>query len=332
MKPPGHHYRISSLLDKAKTASYELSLSDKLQTPAATVHGIGGQSAIALPTAKFCRDLGLATASGGGNLVAGGVEAVAAAARPPLLLEQLGAQRVEVNQTGIVTLPKFVAGSGAWVADGSSPAAMATTTGSVDCAGKMAAARITFSRRLLLQATELESAVLAEISAAVADVIEAGFFTGDGANNQPLGLLNTSGAGTQSFAASVPTYAELVGMVETAGDADADLSRCVFLCHPSTLANLLKAQIDADGGELFVTYTDKHRIAGFPVYSTSNITEGKVIFVDPTMLRCVYWGAPQLIVDRFSSNKSLTGAAELVLFNLCDIAVLHPAQLVIGSN
>ena len=69
MKPPGHHYRLSSLLDKAKTASYELSLSDKLQTPAATVHGIGGQSAIALPTAKFCRDLGLATASGGGNLV-----------------------------------------------------------------------------------------------------------------------------------------------------------------------------------------------------------------------------------------------------------------------
>ena len=47
MKPPGHHYRLSSLLDKAKTASYELSLSDKLQTPAATVHGIGGQSAIA---------------------------------------------------------------------------------------------------------------------------------------------------------------------------------------------------------------------------------------------------------------------------------------------
>ena len=332
MKIPGSHYRLASLIADRDGRGYEAGISNSLRKPDEKVFGPRGSDATFLPTQTFCRDLGVGIASAGGNLIPTGIQAVAAAARPQLLLEKLGAQRLEVSQTGPVDLPAWVAGSGAWVTDGGAPAESLPTVRSVNASGRMAAARIVLSRRLQLQAIDLESAVLGEISAAVAQVIESGFIAGTGTNNQPLGLLNTTGAGTQAFAASVQTYAELVGMIETAGDADADLSRCVFLCHPSTLANLLKTQIDADGGELAVTYTDKHRVAGFPIYSTRNITEGKVIFVDPTMLRCVYWGAPQLIVDRFSNNKSISGAAELILFNLCDIAALHPAQMVLGSN
>jgi len=185
---------------------------------------------------------------------------------------------------------------------------------------------------MLLNAAELESALLAEVSAAVADVVEGGFIASNGSLNEPLGLLYTTGAGSQAFAGAIPTYGELMSMVELAGDADADLGRCVFLLHPSTLANLLKAQIDADGGEVVVNYADGvHRIGGFPVYATRHCTEGKALFLDPSVVRTVYWSAPQVIADRTSAGKSLSGAMELVIFNLTDLAVLHPGSVVVGS-
>ena len=196
----------------------------------------------------------------------------------------------------------------------------------------MAAARIAVSRRLLVMASELESALLSEVSAAVAALLESGFIAGSGSSNQPLGLLNTPGTGSQSFAGAIPTFSELVGMVELAGDADADLGRCVFMVHPSTLANLLKAQVSANSGETVVTYSEGlHRIAGFPVYASRHVTEGKALFLDPSVLRCVYWSNPQIIIDRTSNGKSISGAAELIVFNLADLAVLYPAHVVVGG-
>jgi HK97 family phage major capsid protein len=249
-----------------------------------------------------------------------------------LLLERLGAQRLEINATGPVSLPSWVAGSGGFIAEGSAAPQLNTTVRSVEASGRMAAARIAVSRRMLLNASELESALLSEVSAAVADVIEGGFIAGNGSLNAPLGLLFTTGAGSQAFAGATPTYSELVGMVELAGDADAALERCVFLLHPSTLANLLKAQIDANGGEVVVSYAEGvHRIGGFPVYTTSHLPEGKAVFFDPSVLRTVYWSAPQVLMDRTSNGKSLSGAMELVIFNLTDLAVLHPGSVVVGG-
>ena len=86
----------------------------------------------------------------------------------------------------------------------------------------------------------IESAVLREVEQAVRAVLESGFLTGTGSTNQPLGLINTPGSGSQSFAGAVPTFAELVGMVETFADSDGELSNAHWILHPSDLADLLK--------------------------------------------------------------------------------------------
>jgi hypothetical protein len=170
----------------------------------------------------------------------------------------------------------------------------------------------------------LEVALLTEIRAAVADVLESGFINGNGANSKPLGLLNTPGAGAKAFAGAVPTNAELIDMVELVGDADGDLSLAAWLLHPSDLAALLKAGL--------VAFIDgKHRIAGFPAYASRHVTEGKFLFLDPGVIRTIYWDAPQLLIDRYSNGKSISGAVELVLMNLSDIAVIHPSRIAIGS-
>jgi HK97 family phage major capsid protein len=328
--PAGANYSLARLI-AGEADSYERSIAELIDQRSEPTQRVPG--AEWLPSGRFARALGIDTATAGGNLVSNGLEAVAAAARPPLLLERLGAQRLEINATGPVSLPSWEPGTGGWIAEGSNAPQLASTVRSVTASGRMAAARIAVSRRLLLNASELESALLAEVSAAVADLLEAGFIAGSGSQNEPLGLLSTPGTGSQPFAGSIPTYSELMGMVELAGDADADLRRCVFLLHPSTLADLLKAQIDADGGEVVVNYSEGlHRIAGFPVYATRHVPESRGLFLDPSVLRCVYWSSPQILTDRISNGKSISGAAELIVFNLADLAVIYPAHVVVGGG
>ena len=85
---------------------------------------------------------------------------------------------------------------------------------------------------------------------------------GIGTNEQLLGLIITPGIGSATFARAVPTLRELVGMVETYGDAYGDLGAARWLLNPSDLAYLLKAQVDADGGETIVQWQDvAHRIS-----------------------------------------------------------------------
>ena len=44
-----------------------------------------------------------------------------------------------------------------------------------------------------------------------------------------------------------------------------------------------------------------------------------------------YFGPAQVVLDEYSNNKSMSGAAEIVTFNFADLAVLRPAHVVVGA-
>ena len=48
-------------------------------------------------------------------------------------------------------------------------------------------------------------------------------------------------------------------------------------------------------------------------------------------MQTVYFGAPQIIDDRFSNGKAISGASEIVVMNFCDVVVKNPALIVVGS-
>jgi HK97 family phage major capsid protein len=164
-------------------------------------------------------------------------------------------------------------------------------------------------------------------------VLETGFLVGTGSNDEPLGVVNTPGIGTETFAGAVPTLTELVVMVETYADADGDLAAARWLLHPSDLADLLKAQVDPNGGELIVEYIDgAHRICGLPVVTTRHLSEGRHLLLDPSAVALVYFGGAQTVLDEYSSGKAISGAAEVCVFNYADVAVLRPAHVVLGQG
>jgi HK97 family phage major capsid protein len=264
--------------------------------------------------------------------VATQLEAVALATRPTLVLEPLGATRLEFT-SGDAALPRFVGGAGGWISEGQPAASLATTVQSAAVTAHAAAARLGLSRRVRhSNRADIETAVLAELSSAVQNVIEQGFIQGSGANNQPLGIIEAA-TGTVSFAAAAPTWPELVEMIETLAAADGNLNNASFLMHPSMLASLLTTQISANGGELAVSYSEgHHRIAGLPVATSTNAPTGNVILADFSTVQMCYFGAPQVIDDPYSNGKSSTGASEIIVINFCDVALKDPSHVVVGSN
>ena len=325
--PPGRF----SLLELLRGNPHEAGLSRL----AADNYGEPQRRGLAVPHGRMLRDLNVGSATAGGNLAgASQLERVADAIRPRLVLERMGTQRIEVSATSEVLLPRFDGGTGSWLSEGEAAPSDAATVAAATATPRCAAARLGMSRKVRNQAREdVEAAVLREVSQAVAAVLEAGFLVGTGGEDQPLGLINTPGIGTQSFAGAVPTLTELVGMVETYADADGDLGAARWLLHPSDLADLLKAQVDADGGELIVQYIDgAHRIAGLPIETSRHLTEGKHLLMDPSALATCYFGAAQVLLDEYSAGKALSGAAEVVVFNFADLAVLRPAHIVVGAS
>ena len=324
-EPPGRF----SLLGLLEGDQYERGLAEL----SARKYGAPFQRGQALPHEPLLRDLGVATAAGGGSLAGTGLAAVASATRPLLVLDQLGAQRLEVSGVAQLDLPRFDGGVSGWIGEGDQAGSMSSTVRSATATARCAAARLGLTRRVRNSSrADTEGAILAEIQRAVSNTIELGFIQGSGSSSQPVGLVNVNGIGSKTFAAATPTWLELIDMLELLGDANGDLSRANWLVHPSMCADLLTVLIDGDGGELAVTYSEgRHRIAGIGVALSTNMPEGKVILAQFDTVQTVYFGAPQIIDDRFSNGKALSGASEIIAMNFCDVVVKNPALIVVGS-
>ncbi len=327
--PAGSSYNIAALL-RGESDCYAESISQLIGERRPAAQRIPGGAY--LPSRRFARALGVGAAASAGNIVNGNaLLGVADAARPATVLEAAGAQRLELVAEGAINLPVWEPGAGGWVPEYGVAPQLASSVRSITASGRMAAARLALSRRLLLQAEEAEASILREVQAAVAAVIEGGIIAGSGSNNEPLGVLATPGIGSETFAAALPTYAELTKMIEKAADADASLAASSWLLNTKDLAGLLAAQRGTAGPGIIEWDGAAHRIAGFQLLPTRHLPEGKVLFGDFSNVTLAYWGEPQITIDRISNGKSLSGAVDVVIHNLVDLMIAHPAQIVVGS-
>jgi len=282
-----------------------------------------------IPPAAMVRDLLSTPASSGGDLIATSVLKVADAVRPLTILEAAGVQRLEVAGDNL-TLPRFVDAAAGWIGEGDTYPSLTSTVTSVDATPRMAAARLKFSRRLQVLSPDVEGVVLQQVGGGVAALIEQGCITGTGTNKQPLGLLNLPSALQQSFAGSTPTSAELAQMLEKLGDQKIDIAKVVFLMHPSTAADLMQTEVASTSGQLVLTYADSaYRIHGRPVFISTNVTEDKVIAMDPSFSRITYFGAAQVVVDPYSG--AMNGETTINVLNAMDFICTHQPSVCVGS-
>jgi hypothetical protein len=72
-------------------------------------------------------------------------------------------------------------------------------------------------------------------------------------------------------------------------------------------------------------------LAGVPIFASSGIPQGKLIALDPSRIAVIRWAAPQLLIDRFSGGKSITGNVETIVLDAVDVIAARPSEIVIGS-
>ena len=321
---------LSSQTSRDDTSGWERGLGERCgRMYGQTLNRSEREQACFVPSATMVRDLLSGPASTAGDLVATSVLAVSESVRPQTILEAAGVQRLEVSGDNL-SLPRFVEAAAAFIAEGASYPPLSTTTTSIDATPRLASARIAFSRRLKVLVPDAETAVLAEVGRAVAALIERGCIDGTGTNAEPLGLLNLPGKLNQTFASATPTSGELAQMLEKLGNAKVDLSRVCYLLHPSTAADLMQTEVSATSGQLVLRYYEgAYRIHGRPVFVSTNVTEDKIIGLDPSFSRIVYFGASQLVVDPYTG--ALNGETRLNLLNMLDFVCLYQASVCVGS-
>mgnify|MGYP003126191852 FL=1 len=296
-------------------------------------HGVWGGAGHVLPPRAAIRDLTAGSASAGGDLIGQSIAQVANSVRPTFKLEEAGMQVKEIGE-GFHSLPRFVAATAGMIAESATAPKLTSTVTTVDLAPKTACARLGYSRRFNLMTADAEGVVLAEISRAVSSLINAQIIAGTGSSNEMQGLLHLPDAQTVSYSAATPTLTELSNQLEKLGDSDIDLdaeSVC-WLMHPSDLRDLLIAEQVASTGEMIMRWHEgSYRLFGKRVLTSTSVTEGKHLLLDAQFANLVFFGPPQIVIDRFSSGKSLDGSTEIVVLNNADFGSTYQSSVVIGS-
>ena len=323
---------VDSVRGLGEPCSHEQSIISKV---AAACPIAGTRAGLALPTLELCRDLKIGTPAAGGNLAVerNPLTMLAGAARPALVFDRAGIESVTINDAQEASLPRWRGDGGGWLTEGQpiSPGSLELST--VAVSARHCSACVRYSRRLRLSTSgDLQAAILTELQRQVRQTLEHGLINGTGTEGEPLGLM-LQAAGAVSFAALLPTWAELMDMAEALADENGDLANSVWMAHPSTAVAMAGTE-RVTGSGLFLVEMGaggSWSIAGVPLVTSTALPEGRVVLMDRRAVEVVFFGPPMLIVDPFSGSQSITGQSTITVGNYADLGVAEPDLVIIGG-
>ena len=276
---------------------------------------------IVVPNEVLRRDLNVGTATAGGNLVD---DVLLSGSFIELLRNRLAlAQAGMTTLSGIngnISIPKQDGSASAyWVGEGSSPTESQQTIAQVNLSPKTCGAFTDFSRKLLLQSDiSVEQMVRDDLAKVLALELDRVGLNGSGSSNQPLGIINTTGIGTQSLT-SFGTFAEYIGMETDVAVANADAGSLRYIINASA-RGALKSTEKASGTAQFVYENDE--INGYPVTVSNQLANNDALFGDFSQLIMAMWSGLDLTVDPYAGATA--GTVRIIALQDVDFAVKQP--------
>ena len=308
-----------------EAAAFEIEASE------AAAAKLGRQSrGITIPMDVLTRDLNVGTATAGGNLVATELDAGSFIdlLRNASALDAAGAT-VLTGLTGNVNIPRQSgAGTAYWVAESGAPTESQQTIDQVALTPKTCGAYTDYSRKLLIQSSiDVENMVRNDLARVIALEIDRVGLYGTGSSNQPLGLKNTTGIGTENFAAATPTFAEVVALESDVATGNALLGSPVYLMN-AAMRGGLKTQAKDSGSGLFVMEGDL--VNGYRGVLSNQVASGDLWFGNFADLIIAYFSGLDLMVDPYTHSTS--GTVRVVALQDVDVAVRHPESFSRGND
>ncbi|QOE32738.1 major capsid protein [Achromobacter phage Mano] len=231
---------------------------------------------------------------------------------------------------GNVDIPKQLGGATAyWVGEGEDAAEGTPVIGQITLNPKTVAAYTDITRRLLKQSTpDAEGIVRRDLLNAMAQAIDLAGYYGTGADDQPRGLKNYAGINAVDFAATYPTFGELVDMESEVSADNADIGSMAYVGNARFRGHCKKTARFGTGTESTI-WEMGNTVNGYRTEITNQVANGDVFFGNFADLIIGLWGGLDLTVDPYSLSKS--GGLRIVVFQDVDFALRRTESICYGS-
>lgn len=200
------------------------------------------------------------------------------------------------------------------------------------------AAFTAYSNLLLVQATlDAEAFVRMDLMKQIALAMDLAALSGTG-GAQPIGIINTTGVGTQAVTEGTPTWAQMVGFESTVAAANADIGELAYLVSAQGRGVLKQTpKLPGTGFPIFMWEDpiDKQRasegegtVNGYRALATNQLNTAlngdKIVYGNWQDVILASWEGQQVIVDPYT--LSTQSEVRVTIFNFCDIGIRHPGS------
>lgn len=256
--------------------------------------------------------------------------------RSALVVGRLGATVLD-NLVGTVDIPKQTGSSSAqWIAEDGSITETDASFTDVNLAPKTVGAMTSFSRRTIINAVpSIEQLVRNDLASVIASAIDFQALMGDGTGNTPVGVANTVGIATPSLAG--PTWAQVLGMIASIQNEDADLGNLGWAMNPNAVAKLRSTtKVTGDAGAGFLMDAPG-QMAGYAAASTTAIPSAagpltSVFFGAWSQLLIGYWSATDIVVNPYETTAYAKGRVLVRAMRDVDVAVRHAESFAVAED
>ena len=306
-------------------------------------HRSGRPGALAVPTSVFLGGEHRAvttTAPGaglGGNLVATQLGNTIDRLRPVLAVQGMGAT-VLTGLTANLDLPRVKAsGTAGWVAEHTNATRSDAQFDKVSMGPNTVTAEYEVSRRMLLQAAQLEPILRADLGYLLAQALDKAAIVGGG-SHEPTGIIAAAGVpvvslGTNGAAMSIDTAADLIGKI---ADADAT-GNTGFLTNSKVRTAAMKLK-DGDGTPFGIASVFKNERLAFSNQVPNNLTKGTganlsaILYGVWSDLIIGYWSNIDIVINPYHSDVASKGGALMHAFLDADIALRHDESFAVAKD
>jgi HK97 family phage major capsid protein/HK97 family phage prohead protease len=276
------------------------------------------------------RDLVVGTATAGGNLVNTDLRTgdFIDLLRNRLALANVGATVLNGLQ-GNVSIPRQTSAASAfWVGENAAPSESQQAFDQISMTPKTIGAFVDYSRKLLLQGSiDVESMIRNDLARVLSLEIDRAGIYGTGSTNQPLGLTNTTGLGSQTITGT-GTFAEYVSMETKVAVANADVASMYYIIN-ATSRGALKTTEKSAGGTVGNFALMDDTLNGYPVVVTNQLGTNDCLFGDFSQMILGLWSGLDLKVDDITGATA--GTVRVIALQDLDFAVKQPGAFVFGT-
>jgi HK97 family phage major capsid protein len=303
----------------------------------------GRKDALSIPVSSVLgerRALTKTTPAGGpgGNLVQTSLGPYIDALRPLLAVESMGAT-ILPGLTDNIDLPRLKAsGSAGWVAEHTDGTVTDPQFDKVSMAPKTVTAQYEVSRRMLLQAANLDPILRGDLGYLLAQAIDGAAIAGGGAN-QPAGILANVNVsvlplGVNGAAMTVDTAADLMGLVDDANAlgtlgflTNSKVKKAAVKLKDSQLRPYGQAEVFKQSPVMFTNQVPSNLVKG-----TSGAVCSAILYGVWSDLVVAYWSSVDIIVNPYADSVAKKGGAFIHAFLDADVGIRQPLSFAVAKD